>query len=87
MLICELRGLVVTKVSGTLCVFCFPLAHTAGYDGDFCESDFDACANAVVCDPLVTCIDNPPPSTNATCGPCPAGYAGDGTTCAGEDMG
>ena len=34
---------------------------------------------------LVLCTDMAPPAVGRTCGNCPAGYEGDGTTCADVD--
>ncbi|XP_070549897.1 mucin-like protein [Ptychodera flava] len=52
----------------------------AGYSGDFCENDFNACLDSP-CFPSVTCTDQPAPSTTADCGDCPTGLEGDGFQC------
>ncbi|XP_022101030.1 uncharacterized protein PB18E9.04c-like [Acanthaster planci] len=55
-----------------------------GWTGEFCEMDYDACAD----DPCfigVTCSDEAPPSFNSTCGPCPVGFEGDGKSCQDVD--
>ncbi len=56
-----------------------------GRTGEFCEEITDFCAgdSTPPCHPLVTCINNP---TNFTCGPCPTGYQGNGTICAGKQF-
>ncbi|XP_072172525.1 uncharacterized protein [Diadema setosum] len=53
---------------------------TAGRAGDHCELDEDACEG----DPCYTgviCYDDPPPSTEPRCGPCPPSLTGNGLTC------
>ncbi|XP_078693848.1 uncharacterized protein LOC144923323 isoform X2 [Branchiostoma floridae x Branchiostoma belcheri] len=56
-----------------------------GYTGEQCESDIDACEeNFDPCFPGVTCTDLPPPADmedGFTCGDCPLGYEGNGTSC------
>ncbi|CAH1245436.1 SCUBE1 [Branchiostoma lanceolatum] len=56
-----------------------------GYTGEQCESDIDACAeNFDPCFPGVPCTDLPPPAgmeDGFTCGDCPPGYEGNGTSC------
>ena len=59
----------------------------AGLTGQLCESDFEACAeNNDLCFPGVECVNVPLDvnQTGFTCGPCPAGYHGDGATCIGK---
>ncbi|XP_078725599.1 uncharacterized protein LOC144942674 [Lampetra fluviatilis] len=51
-----------------------------GYAGQFCEVDVDACVTNP-CYPGINCTDLPPPSLGYKCGPCPAGYTGDGEKC------
>ncbi|XP_038046069.1 uncharacterized protein LOC119720470 [Patiria miniata] len=51
-----------------------------GWSGEFCEENYDACADNP-CFLNVDCVDEDPPSLNSTCGPCPAGLEGDGKTC------
>nr|XP_032817930.1 mucin-4-like isoform X2 [Petromyzon marinus] len=51
-----------------------------GYTGQFCEMDVDACVTNP-CYPGINCTDLPPPSLGYKCGPCPAGYTGDGEKC------
>ncbi|XP_022099415.1 fibrillin-1-like [Acanthaster planci] len=53
---------------------------SAGWSGELCEINFDACADNP-CFPGVTCFDEDPPSLESNCGPCPAGLDGDGKTC------
>ncbi|XP_038045729.1 uncharacterized protein LOC119720211 isoform X2 [Patiria miniata] len=53
---------------------------TAGWTGDFCEVDFNACQDNP-CFENVTCIDLPPPEVTNTCGPCPDNLQGNGFTC------
>ncbi|XP_071483946.1 mucin-like protein [Diadema antillarum] len=53
---------------------------TSGRAGDHCELDEDACEG----DPCYTgviCYDDPPPSTEPRCGPCPPSLTGNGLTC------
>ena len=54
-----------------------------GRTGMFCQDVKDFCVGGATppCHPLVTCTNNP---TNFTCGQCPTGYEGDGTTCLGK---
>ncbi len=54
-----------------------------GYDGRFCTEDFDGCTS-VLCFEDVTCVDVPAPGVGAMCGPCPAGYFGNGQKCDGK---
>lgn len=59
----------------------------SGYTGKLCESDIDACdVNGPPCFPGVNCTDLPPPHgiDGYICGPCPAGYAGNGSSCTGK---
>ncbi|XP_038064096.1 uncharacterized protein LOC119734628 isoform X4 [Patiria miniata] len=51
-----------------------------GWTGEFCEMDYDACADNP-CFMDVACTDEAPPSYNSTCGPCPEGLEGDGKSC------
>ncbi|XP_038046270.1 uncharacterized protein LOC119720607 [Patiria miniata] len=51
-----------------------------GWSGEFCEENYDACADNP-CFLNVDCVDEDPPSLNSTCGPCPAGLEGDGKSC------
>ena len=55
----------------------------AGYSGEVCENDRNGCTQDVGCFNGVQCTDNPAPLAGATCGPCPAGFSGDGRTCTG----
>ena len=57
--------------------------HSSGWEGDFCEADVDGCAN-FDCFMGVDCVDIPAPGVGAMCGPCPQGYLGDGSKCAGK---
>ena len=62
-------------------------ACLGGYTGRFCDSDIDACdLNAQPCFERSKCIDLPPPANERgfQCGPCPSGYTGDGSLCAGK---
>ena len=43
-----------------------------GWDGPLCDQDEDGCAD-FECFEGVECIDNPPPASGASCGPCPNG--------------
>jgi len=52
----------------------------SGWEGDRCEKDINSCVEGS-CYPGVTCIDKPPPEIGFSCGPCPAGYQGDGIAC------
>ncbi|XP_071482117.1 uncharacterized protein [Diadema antillarum] len=56
------------------------------WGGDFCEQDFDACADNP-CFPGITCIDNIAPGTGNQCGTgeCPEGLVGNGFKCADFD--
>ena len=54
----------------------------AAYDGQFCENDRNGCAE-FSCYPGVQCYDVPAPGVGIRCGPCPAGYIGDGLKCTG----
>ena len=54
-----------------------------GWSGELCELNFDACADNP-CFSGVACLDEEPPSLNATCGPCPDGLEGDGKSCRGK---
>ncbi len=56
-----------------------------GYDGRFCTEDFDGCSS-VICFEEVTCVDVPAPGVGAMCGPCPAGYFGNGQKCDGTKI-
>ncbi|XP_022100979.1 neurogenic locus notch homolog protein 1-like isoform X1 [Acanthaster planci] len=51
-----------------------------GWSGEFCEENYDACADNP-CFTGVACFDEEPPSLNSTCGPCPDGLEGDGKFC------
>lgn len=51
-----------------------------GWEGSLCEKDLNSCVPGA-CHPGVTCIDEPPPGTGFSCGPCPSGFHGDGYTC------
>ncbi|XP_038046073.1 mucin-like protein [Patiria miniata] len=51
-----------------------------GWSGEFCEENYDACADNP-CFLNVDCVDEDPPSLNSTCGPCQAGLEGDGKSC------
>ena len=53
-----------------------------GWTGDFCEDNFDACADNP-CFLGITCIDEDPPSMKSSCGSCPQGLTGDGKACEG----
>ncbi len=55
----------------------------SGWEGKFCEADVDGCAN-FDCFMSVDCVDVPAPGVGAMCGPCPKGYRGDGSKCAGK---
>ncbi|XP_038046672.1 mucin-like protein [Patiria miniata] len=55
-----------------------------GWTGEFCEANYDACADSP-CFLGVECVDEDPPSLNSTCGPCPEGLEGDGKTCTDID--
>ncbi|KAJ8029879.1 Fibrillin-1 [Holothuria leucospilota] len=57
---------------------------SSGWTGDFCEDDLDACEDNP-CYPGVLCIDERPPSENATCGECPENLEGDGFQCYDAD--
>ena len=62
-------------------------ACVAGFTGRLCTSDIDACElNGQPCYPGVDCEDLPAPAniTGYKCGPCPAGYSGNGAKCTGE---
>ena len=52
------------------------------YTGRFCDEDLDGCTE-LICFAGVECTDVPAPGMGATCGPCPAGYSGDGLNCIG----
>ncbi|XP_078352256.1 mucin-like protein, partial [Oculina patagonica] len=59
-------------------------ACPSGLTGQFCESHFNACVeNNDPCFPGVKCANVPlnVSKTGFTCGPCPSGYHGDGTSC------
>jgi hypothetical protein len=61
----------------------------SGYTGKLCESNLDACdVNGPPCFPGVNCTDLPPPKgvDGYICGPCPAGYGGNGSSCTGKHM-
>ncbi|XP_061422205.1 mucin-like protein [Lethenteron reissneri] len=53
---------------------------SAGYTGQFCDENLNACV-INPCYPGINCTDLPPPSLGYKCGPCPAGYTGDGENC------
>ncbi|XP_022094198.1 uncharacterized protein LOC110981168 isoform X22 [Acanthaster planci] len=55
-----------------------------GWTGEFCEVDYDACADSP-CFLGVECLDEKPPFLNSTCGPCPEGLEGDGKSCTDVD--
>ena len=57
--------------------------YQIGYDGDYCEDDFDGCTE-VSCFNNATCTDVPAPGTGVTCPPCPRGYIGNGIICYGQ---
>ena len=52
------------------------------WEGDFCTVDADGCIE-VSCFQDAECIDAPAPQIGAECPPCPVGYIGDGSKCAG----
>lgn len=54
---------------------------TEAWTGDYCEDDRNGCRDGDGCYTGVTCIDKIAPEVGATCGPCPTGTTGDGTTC------
>lgn len=53
-----------------------------GFTGEFCENRRDFCQtlSGSPCHPLVNCTNTP---TEYQCGPCPAGYTGEGEECTG----
>ena len=62
-------------------------ACPTGLTGQYCENIIDACwRNIQPCYPGVKCTDLRSSSngTGYQCGPCPAGYSGDGTVCDGK---
>lgn len=66
-----------------------PCSCSAGYTGNQCQREIDACAaNAEACFPGVACTDQPAPAglDGYTCGSCPNGTEGDGRSCSGNDM-
>lgn len=73
--------LLLTLASFCVCVCVVFLA----YEGRYCQTDVDGCRDAA-CFEGVTCTDNKAPEVGATCGPCPTGYAGDGSKCLGKDQ-
>jgi len=58
---------------------------TEAYSGDYCADDRDGCVDGNGCYTGVSCTDNAAPLTGATCGSCPAGTTGDGSTCVSID--
>ena len=52
------------------------------YDGDFCQNDADGCRE-IECFNNSQCTDNIAPDVGGTCPPCPSGFTGNGTICAG----
>ena len=52
------------------------------WEGEFCTVDVDGCTE-VSCFQDAECIDAPAPEVGAECPPCPSGYFGDGSKCAG----
>jgi len=59
----------------------------AGLTGQYCESNLNACVeNNEPCFPGVKCInlESTKRKNGYKCGPCPAGYRGDGATCNGK---
>ena len=52
------------------------------YSGRFCEEDSNGCGD-IECFEGVECFDIPAPGKGAECGPCPAGYVGNGEKCSG----
>ena len=63
--------------------YCIYYTIHAAYDGSFCEKDRNGCLEAS-CFTGVQCYDVPAPGVGITCGPCPIGYLGDGSNCAGQ---
>ena len=53
------------------------------YSGRYCEEDRDGCS-AVQCYVESSCHDIPAPGVGAECGPCPAGFTGNGIKCLGN---
>ena len=67
------------------CMFCVIILHIA-YSGRFCEEDANGCSE-IQCFDGVECIDVRAPGHGAACGPCPAGYTGNGEKCLGTKFG
>lgn len=59
-----------------------PCRCVVGYEGTLCETQKDFCdtESGSPCHPQVTCTNSP---TAYVCGPCPAGFAGNGHNCSG----
>lgn len=64
------------------CNFHLSFPILLAYSGESCEQDRDGCAE-IQCFEKVACQDVLAPGFGATCGPCPAGYTGDGEKCSG----
>ena len=71
--------------NGIVCGPCPPTGYEPGGTGDTGCVDIDGCANNP-CYAGVTCEDVPAPGVGHTCGACPEGFRGDGTTCTLCDM-
>ena len=71
--------------NGIVCGPCPPTGYEPGGTGDTGCVDIDGCASNP-CYAGVTCEDVPAPGVGHTCGACPEGFRGDGTTCTLCDM-
>ena len=56
---------------------------STAYSGATCSEDANGCAE-IECFSGVECFDVPAPGVGAVCGPCPAGFTGDGVKCTGN---
>ncbi|XP_019620649.1 PREDICTED: mucin-like protein isoform X2 [Branchiostoma belcheri] len=81
---CEGQAAAEQNINGNTKFTTLECTCPAGYTGERCESDIDACVeNFNPCFSGVVCTDLPPPADidGFDCGDCPPGFNGDGQNC------